>query len=595
MSLSQVLSSRPTDLSRLASWAAQRHGSAVAQRFKRQGEWQERTFTELAAQVEGIAAGLRRDGIEPGDRVAILAETSPEWTACDLAIAQLGAIGVPIYPTSSAEEIEWVIGDSGARLLILETDEHYRRLESVRGSLPDLQTVVGIATAASSAVLLLTDLAAPEPAADAEPEIDPDSPLTIMYTSGTTGNPKGCMLSHANFRAILDSVEELSSLAEGDVIYVYLPLAHLFTRMVQFVALETGATLAYTGGDIRQVADELKEVAPTHLPSVPRLFEKVYATVTAQLAALPAEQRAELEATLLLGTRVRRARELGEPITEHDQAAFDAAESGVFSIVRDVFGGRVREALTGAAPIAPHILEFFYACGVPIYEAYGMTEATAVISCNRPGATRFGSVGRPVSRVEVRIAADGEICARSAGTFLGYWRNEAATAEMVVDGWLHTGDLGEVDDGGYLRVTGRKKDIIITSGGKNLTPANIENDLRGCRWISQAVMCGDRRPYPVALITLDAEEVLGWARARGIDEDIASLATNPELVADIRAAVAAANERYAPPERIRAFEILPADFTVDSGELTATMKVRRAVVNERHAATLDALYLRGPD
>ncbi|WP_338185544.1 AMP-dependent synthetase/ligase [Jatrophihabitans sp.] len=386
------------------------------------------------------------------------------------------------------------------------------------------------------------------------PALDPHSTATIMYTSGTTGNPKGCQISHANWRAMLDAIEEIGSLGPGSVVYVYLPLAHMFTRMVQIVALELGATMAYSGGDIRRVIDELAAVRPTHLPSVPRLFEKVYAVVTTAVGA-----------TADPGPDLRQA-------------------------VRAAFGGRVEQALTGAAPIAPEILEFFAACGVPIYEAYGMTEATAVITANRPGAVKFGTVGQPVTGVEVRITADGEVCSRSAGTFTGYWSNPEATAELVIDGWLHTGDLGALDEDGYLRITGRKKDIIITAAGKNLTPANLETELRRSRWISHAVMCGDRRPHPVVLITLDAEELLPWAAERGLGEDLAALSRLPAVHDLVRAALDEANARYAPPERIRDFAVLPNDFSIDAGELTPTLKIKRAVITARYADVVDGLY-----
>jgi long-chain acyl-CoA synthetase len=583
---------RPANLCQLAEWAARTHGNAAAQQYRSGDGWQERSFVELAAAVREVAAGLRATGVGAGDRVALLAETSPQWTVCDLAILSAGAICVPIYPTSSAAEIGWVLADSGARLLILQSDEHAAKVARIREKLPDLQTVVGIQTIPVADVTSLDDLVESGAAYQEfpAPQVDPDLAATIVYTSGTTGNPKGCQLSHNNLRVILDSLEAVTSLGRGDVIYAYLPLAHLFTRMVQIVALERGAILAYTGGDIRAVITELSEIKPTHLPSVPRLFEKVYGFVTAHLAGASAPDRAAFNAAVALGTRVRASRERGEPISAQDAASYDEADRRLFSLVRDAFGGRVREALTGAAPIAPEILEFFFACGVPIYEAYGMTEATAVITANRPGVVRFGTVGQPIEGVDVRISDDGEICSRSGGTFIGYWRNDKATAEMIVDGWLHTGDLGAIDDDGFLRVTGRKKDIIITSGGKNLTPANLENDLRRCRWIAHAVMCGDRRPYAVALITLDAEEVLPWARENGLSEDLADLSRSDEMRALLKQVVDDANAGYAPPEQIRAFHVLPADFSVETGELTPTLKVRRTVVAQRHASTLDALY-----
>ncbi|WP_020668765.1 AMP-dependent synthetase/ligase [Amycolatopsis nigrescens] len=539
---------RPATIAELADWAERRYGRRPAIRYRHDGQWVEQSYAELAARVRAVAGGLVAAGVEPGDRVALLAETRPEWTVCDLAIAAAGAVCVPVYPTNSAAECAWVLADSGASMVICEQAAHLDRVAEVQGELPELATVVVIDPVAREGVRTLDDLIVAEPEVSTV-DVDPAAPNTIVYTSGTTGPPKGCVLSHRNWRTSLDAIEQVTSLGEGDTIYVYLPLAHLFARMVQLTAFERGATLVYFGGDIRQVVTELAEVRPTHLPSVPRLFEKAYGMVRAAGAGIDAEQAREL--------------------------------------VRSALGGRVREALTGAAPIAPEILEFFHGCGVPIYEAYGMTESTALISANVPGAVRFGSVGRALPGVEIGIAEDGEVLARGENVFTGYHHNPAATAETIVDGWLHTGDLGRLDEDGYLYLTGRKKDIIITAGGKNLTPANLENDLRQSRWISQAVMLGDRRPYPVALITLDPEEAAAWAAEHGVTGAVAAHPAMRELVAGV---VDAANENYAPPERIRDFTILPGEFTVDSGELTPTLKIRRGVVRERYADVVDALY-----
>ncbi|MCP3800949.1 AMP-dependent synthetase/ligase [Allokutzneria sp. A3M-2-11 16] len=487
----------------------------VALRFKRDGRWRELSYEELHDEVAQVAGGLVAQGVRPGDRVAVLGQTSPEWTICDLAIDRIGAVCVPIYPTSSPQERDWVLSDSGARLLVEPPD------------LPRGEPV------------------APVPRGE-------DDPSTIIYTSGTTGPAKGCLLTPGNLRAARESLDSLITVGVGDVVYLYLPLAHLFARMTQAMTLARGATLAYFGGDIKEIVTELTEVRPTHLPSVPRLFEKVYARVTA--------------------------------LTE----GMDRAR--VHALVRGAFGGRLREALTGAAPISPEILEFFAACGVPVYEAYGMTESTAVISANAPGAVRFGSVGKPLPGVEVRIAEDGEVLAKGRNVFAGYHRDEAASGEALRDGWLHTGDLGALDDDGYLHITGRKKDLIITAGGKNISPSNLENDLRRSPWISHAVMFGDRMPYAVALITLDAEEILPWARENGLPEDIAELARHPRVLAVVDEVVAEANSGYSPPERIRRFTVLGHDFSQESGELTPTMKLRRKVVHDRYSDLFSELY-----
>ncbi len=574
-----MTSDRPATIGELSGWAAARYGDAVATRHPVHGEM---SYVELDAAVRALSAGLAALGVRRGDHVALLSETRPEWTVCDLAIARLGAVCVPIYPTNSADECAWVLGDSGARLVICENAEHLAKVASVQDSLPALDLVVAMADGLG--VPSLSDVRAAGSEVDVA-VVDPAAANTIVYTSGTTGPPKGCVLSHRNWRTSLDAIEECTSLGPGDVIYVYLPLAHLFARMVQLTTFECGATLHYFGGDIRQVVAELATVRPTHLPSVPRLFEKVYRTV---LAHAGDDQR--VAAAVEIGLRVRAARAAGDPVSEVDEATFARADERLFSLVRAAFGGQVREALTGAAPIAPEILEFFFACGVPIFEAYGMTESTALISANRPDAVRFGSVGHPLPGIEVRIAADGEVLARGTNVFTGYHNNDVGTAEMLADGWLHTGDLGILDDDGYLTINGRKKDIIITAGGKNLTPANLENDLRQSRWISHAVMLGDRRPYPIALIALDPEEITAWATSRGLPPDPATLAGNPDVLAMIQSEVDRANDRYAPPERIRRFAVLERELSIETGELTPTLKVRRTVVNERYAEVIDALY-----
>ncbi|MCK2242002.1 AMP-dependent synthetase/ligase [Crossiella sp. S99.2] len=528
----------------LAAWAGEVYGDAPALRFHRDGDWQDLSYAGLAGAVRATADGLTGIGIGPGDRVAVLAETGPEWTVADLAIAAVGAVVVPVYPTNSAPECAWVLGDSGAKLVFCGNAAQVDRVTGLRPELPELQHIVSF-TEVPGAVSLAELRARGVRAAPPSPDLN-----TIIYTSGTTGPPKGCLLTERNWHAALNAIGPLVRVGPGDVMFLYLPQAHMFARIVQFLTLAHGATLGFYRGDIRQLLPDLAALRPTILPSVPRLFEKVHTTV--QALGLPAEQVPEM--------------------------------------VRNAFGGRLREALTGAAPIAPAVLEFFAGCGIPVYEAYGMTESTALISGNHPDAWKFGTVGKPFPGIEVRIAADGEVLARGENVFPGYHNNPDATSATVIDGWLHTGDLGALDEDGFLRITGRKKDIIITAGGKNLTPANLENDLRGCRWISQAVMHGDRRPYPVALITLDPDELPNLARELGISVEPAELAGHPRVRALIEEVVAAANEAYAPPERIRRFALLARDFSVETGELTPTLKLRRAVVAARYAAELDALY-----
>jgi long-chain acyl-CoA synthetase len=395
------------------------------------------------------------------------------------------------------------------------------------------------------------------------------------------------VLSHGNYRAIVDMVEQRASLDSdaGDVVYLYLPLAHSFALLLQLVVFDLGVTLAYFGGDTRQIVGELAEVKPTYLPSVPRIFEKIYTLVSANYA-----DPEELAGAVHVGMRVRECQLAGQPIPEELQAPFEEAEERLFKNVRAAFGGRLREAVSGAAPIAKEILEFFYACGVPVMEGYGMTEtATAATACS-PENHRFGSVGKPFPGVEIKIADDGELLIKGPNIFQGYHNRAEETFGAIEDGWLHTGDLGRVDEDGFVYIVGRKKDIIITAGGKNLTPANIENDLKQCRWISQAVMHGDQRPYPVALVTLDEEEIAGYAAEHGLPADMPSLAREPAVRALVQEALDRANAKYAQVEQVKKFAILDHDLSQETGELTPTLKVKRGVVNDKYADVLDALY-----
>jgi long-chain acyl-CoA synthetase len=420
--------------------------------------------------------------------------------------------------------------------------------------------------------------------------VSPDDAFTFIYTSGTTGPPKGCVLTHGNYRSVLDMCHATDVLKPGEETYLYLPLAHAFALLIQLLAIDVGGTIAYWSGDTKLIVPELQETKPAYFPSVPRIFEKLYTLATAATEKASPEEQARLKAAIALGVKVREMISRGEQVPDELQQQFDAADAQLFKRVRAIFGGNIRQAVTGAAPIAPDILEYFYACGIPVLEGYGMTETSTVATYSTPEQHRFGTVGRPLPGCEIRIAEDGEVLIKGPHIFTGYYKNDDASFGAVVDGWLHTGDLGAIDDDGYLSITGRKKDIIITAGGKNLTPANLENDMKQSRWVSQAVMHGDRRPFPVMLITLDEEEIVPWARERGLGEDISSLATAPLVQELIQADLDRANEKYAQVEQVKKFIILDHDLSQETGELTPTMKVKRNVVNEKYASLFDSLY-----
>jgi long-chain acyl-CoA synthetase len=571
--------------------AAERYGDRVGVKHKADGAWQDVTVAEVATIAQEIALGLIDLGVEPGDRVSILCRTRPEWTYCDLGATQTGACVVPIYPTNSPEECAWVLSDSGARVAICEDASQVAKIAEVRDRLPALRHVVVIdADGAPADAIPLAGLRA-RGAGRSREQLDRrigavkhDDPFTIIYTSGTTGPPKGCVLTHGNYRAILTMAQSTRAVEGDEVTYLYLPLAHSFALLIQLLSFDVGACLAYWSNDPQQIVLELNEVRPTNFPSVPRIFEKIYTLVTSngdpELIAKAVE----------VGIRVRELELAGAPVPDELRRHFDRAEEELFSKVRAAFGGRMRQAVSGAAPIAKEILEFFFACGVPVFEGYGMTETATAATFQSLDDYRFGTVGKPFPGVELRIAQDGEVLIKGENIFAGYHNNADASFGAVEDGWLHTGDLGSIDEDGFLSITGRKKDIIITAGGKNLTPANIENDMKQCRWVSQAVMYGDRRPYPVMLVTLDAEEIVPWAQQQGLPGDVETLARHPDVHALIQAHLDRANDKYAQVEKVKKVAILGHDLSQETGELTPTLKVKRNVVNEKYRAIFDELY-----
>jgi long-chain acyl-CoA synthetase len=598
-----------TTIADLISHAALEHGDGVAVRHKQDGEWRDVTYAQLGEIVQEIGLGLIDVGIQPGDRLCILANTRPEWSYVDMAATSAGAVVVPIYQTNSPEECLWVISDSGASAIVCENEEQLAKIHAIREQIPNVGTIIvmdppagglgGGGQGDTGAVPTITLGEVRERGRGRSPEeldarrggVRPEDPFTFIYTSGTTGPPKGCVLTHGNYRAIIDMIGEAGEILSDEVIYLYLPLAHSFALLIQLAVFDLGGTLAYFGGDTKQIVPELMEVKPTYLPSVPRVFEKIYTLAQGAIEAKPPEERRQAKAAIELGVKVRDMINRGEPVPPELQKPFDEADAELFKLVRGIFGGNVRHATSGAAPIAKEILEFFWACGVPVLEGYGMTETATAATVSTVENHRFGTVGRALPGVELKIAEDGEILVKGPNIFDGY-HNQASAAAFgaVEDGWLHTGDLGSLDEDGYLSITGRKKDIIITAGGKNLTPANIENDLKQCRWISQAVMHGDQRPYPVVLITLDEEEIPVYAREHGLPEDIPTLSRDPAIHELIQGEIDRANAKYAQVEQVKKFAILDHDLSQPTGELTPTLKVKRNVVNEKYADVFDALY-----
>jgi long-chain acyl-CoA synthetase len=572
--------------------AAERH-SGTAIRFPRDGTWHEWSFAELGAGVRELARGLAALGLEPGEKVALLGETRPEWTLADAAILAAGLVVVPVYHTNSPEECRYVVDHSGARAIILEDAGQLAKIEQVRDQLPGLEHIISMVPAGDTTTV--DDLRARAGEVDDAvlvqrlEAVGVDDVATIVYTSGTTGPPKGCMLTHRNLLSTGEAYRQRVDLKPGAVLFMFLPLAHALARVVQMVSLEVGCTLAFWSGDSRKLVEDVGAAAPTHFPSVPRVFEKIHARVLARGSEGSAVKQRLFAWAIATGRKARPAMRRGNA-SPPLKAQYALADRLVLSKVRQLFGGKLELALTGAAPIPREVLEFLDACGITVLEGYGMTETTAAATLNPPGDPRFGTVGPVLPGFKAEIAEDGEILLGGPNVFKGYHRNDEATAETFVGDLVRTGDLGELKDG-YLRITGRKKDLIITSSGKNISPTNIENALRESRWISQAVVHGDNRSYLVALLTLDADEAAALAEELGIDGgDVRAMATHDRVRERLQQDVDQANSQFARIEQVKKFTVLEEDLSQDAGELTPTMKVKRAVVERRYADTFSEMY-----
>jgi long-chain acyl-CoA synthetase len=575
--------------------AAQMYGDAPAVRFKRGGDWVSQSFVEVAEVVRPLALGLVDLGVEKGDKVSILANTRPEWTYFDFAALSIGAIVVPIYQTNSAEECQYVLENSDAKVLVVEDDEQLEKARRVRDQLPLLEHVVRM-TGASDDAISSEQLAQRGSSHDPSEweqrwsAVTPEDICTFIYTSGTTGPPKGCIITHGNYRAMLDMVNETSVIEEEDVTYLYLPLAHSFALLIQLGSFDLGATIAYWERDPLKIMPNLAEVKPTYFPSVPRIFEKIYTAATSGMEKEGGLKKAIFDWSIRVGRRMRETERAGRKPGFLLRKQYEFADGKVLSKIRGLFGGRLRLAVSGAAPISPEILQFFDAAGVLVLEGWGMTETSTAATISSPEDFKIGTIGKPFPGCDVRIADDGEILVKGPNVFQGYYKNEEATRETIVDGWLHTGDIGEVDSDGFIKITGRKKDIIITAGGKNITPANLENEIKQHPLVSQCVVVGDRRPYLVALVTLDPEEAIAYAKEHGLPEDLEKLAADRGVRDAIEEHLGRVNEKFARVEQVKKIAILPQDLSQESGELTPTLKVKRAVVAAKHDREIEKLY-----
>jgi len=556
------------------------------------GEWREVAWADAAERVERLANGLLARGVRKGDAFGILARNTLEWALFDFALAHVGAVGAAIYANSSPHDVRYVLEHSESVGVVCEDDAQRAKVEESKGSLPHLRHT-----------LTFADLAALEeegrafrethPAAldEAIAAIDEEDLFTFIYTSGTTGPPKGCMIRHRNYYAMVTTVDDLPDhSAPGDVMLLYLPLAHNFGRLMHLSGPYVGYTIAFLP-DPLDVARAMPEVRPTILPSVPRVYEKVHTAVTSTFAEATGVKRRLIDWSLRVGHREGALRQQGRSLPFGLAVQHRLAERLVFSKVKERLGGRLRRPISGGAPLAKEIAEFFDAIGICILEGYGLTECTTAATTNTSERYRFGTVGPALPGFELRLAEDGELLIRSETVFAGYFKEPEATAQVLgEDGWLRSGDIASIDDDGFVTITDRKKDILVTAGGKNIAPQNLENDLKTSRFVSQAIVVGDRKPFPAALITLDPVEIEKWAAERGIDGDPAALASDPrvrDLVAGIVDDINRERSRF---EQIKRFTILPRDFEMDRGEVTPTLKLRRRVVLEHFADDVDALY-----
>jgi len=577
--------------------SVEKFGSQAAIMFKEpSGKWVQRTYEEVGETVRTLSLGLIGLGIEKGDKVAILANTRPEWTYVDFAALTAGATVVPIYQTNSPDECLYVLENSDARVVFVEDAEQLEKVQAVRDRLPKLEHVILIEGEDADTITLdgLAEHGEELEASDWEARyrsVSPEDVCTFIYTSGTTGPPKGCVITHGNYRAMLDMTQKAAVLEPGQIAYLFLPLAHSFALLIQLGSFDIGGTLAYWERDPLKIIPNLAEVRPHYFPSVPRIFEKVYATATAAVDKEGGLKKRIFWWAIGVGRRMREAERAGKSPGFLLQRQYEFADKQVLSKIRNLFGGRIKECVTGAAPINPEILRFFDAAGVLVLEGYGMTETSTAATISTAEAFKIGTVGRPFDGCQVKIADDGEVLIKGPNIFAGYYKNEEATRETIVDGWLHTGDIGVIDNDGFLSITGRKKDIIITAGGKNITPANLEAEIKQHPMVSQCVVIGDRRPYLVALVTLDPEEAANYASEHGLPaDDLEALASNPDVRASIEARVDEINGKFARVEQVKKIEILPRDLSQETGELTPTLKVKRNVVAEKYADEVEKLY-----
>ncbi|MBI4271014.1 MAG: long-chain fatty acid--CoA ligase [Candidatus Rokubacteria bacterium] len=592
-------------LARLFWDRVERSGDRPAQQFKQGGVWKTLTWREVGDVVREVALGLCALGRGKGDTVALLSGSRPEWVQADFAIFSAGCVTVPVYPTYPPDLIAYVVNDSGARTIIVEDPAQLAKVLEAQGEIPALEHIIVMSgydapqppkKVMTWATLRRTgresEAAHRSTLADRVASTRPEDLATIVYTSGTTGPPKGVMQTHANHIAAVNASRQATPVEEGWVHLLFLPLAHSFARLEAFLGVAHGLTTAFAE-NLDKVAENLRETRPHFICSVPRVFEKVYAKILAGVEAGSPVKQKIFHWAVAVGRDVSRHQQRGQPVPAGLEMKRKIAHKLVFGKLHAALGGRLEFAVSGGAPLARDIAEFFHAAGILLLEGYGLTETCPALTFNRRDHYKFGSVGQALPGVELRIAPDGEIVARGPNIATrGYYKQSQATSDVFErDGWFHTGDIGAIDQDGFLTITDRKKDLIVTAGGMNIAPQNIENLLKADPFISQVMVWGDRRPYPVALITVNPEELEKFARQQGLlASDAAVLVKHPKLVERVGRTVEEKNTHLQSYAKIKKFAVLPGDFTLDGGELTPTLKVKRKVVSQKYMDVIEELY-----
>ncbi|MBI1760109.1 MAG: long-chain fatty acid--CoA ligase [Acidobacteria bacterium] len=596
----------PRTLNELFATAVRRRASEIVMRFKRDKQWHEITGAELAERVRNVALGLHSLGVKPGERVALLAESSPEWSLTDYAILATGAVNVPIYPTQSVDQVEFILRNSGARILFVSTNRQLKRIAAALAALKkDRPRLIMFEAPKEDAkdVLALSELEKrgaeerthqPNLYAELAAQAQPENLATIIYTSGTTGDPKGVMLTHRNLVNNALNSGQVFELRPDDVALSFLPLSHVFERTVLYIYMLYGVQICYARG-VEYVGEDIREIRPSVVTAVPRLFEKIYATINKRASDQPPWKQKLFHRAVKLGREAAQLQNQGKSVPLSTRLELKALDKLVFSKWREAVGGRLRFFVSGGAALPSDLAYIFLGAGIIILQGYGLTETSPVVSFNRPGANRVGTIGTPIPGVKVRAAADGELLVQGDNVMQGYYLMEDESAQVLKaydDGlWFHTGDIGTIDPDGYIRITDRKKDLLKTSLGKYIAPQPIENLIRGIPMVEQVIVIGNARKFAAALIVPNLDALRTYAKSLALEvKEAAQLAQQPRILEYFKKKVDEVTRELAPHEKIKKIALIPQEFTIEGGELTPSLKIRRKFVEDKYRDVIDALY-----